>query len=161
MIVRFRSTGFTACIALGLAVLWSVADAFPRGLPSEAQESQLWIQEGKRLYESGEYEEAVQKLLEGLRRAKAKEETADARFYLSLSYYALDRVEDCRNELDQLLAVQPDRTIDERFYAAGFVELFQKAKAEKLGARPPAPAKPQVAVKEAPKKTAGGKNSPG
>jgi DNA-binding beta-propeller fold protein YncE len=160
MIVRFRRAEFGACLALGLVVFWCVADAFPRGGPSDPQESLLWIQEGKRLYESGEYEEAVLKLLEGLKKAKVKAEAADARFYLSLSYYALGRTDDCRDQLNQLFEIQPQRAIDEQLYASGYVELYNKAKDEKLRGQPAAPGAPRVAAKEAPAKAVGRKKFP-
>ncbi|MCJ7589125.1 MAG: 6-bladed beta-propeller [Candidatus Aminicenantes bacterium] len=160
MIGRIRRTEFTACVALGLVVFWCVADAFPRGGPSGPQESLLWIQEGKRLYDSGEYEEAVRKLLEGLKKAKVKTEAADARFYLSLSYYALGRTDDCLDQLNQLFEIQPQRAIDERFYASGYVELYHKTRAEKLRGQPAAPSAPRVAAKEAPDKPGRGKKFP-
>jgi len=160
MIGRIRRTEVAACVALGLVVFWCVADAFPRGGPSGSQESLLWTQEGKRLYDSGEYEEAVRKLLEGLKKAKSKTEAADARFYLSLSYYALGRTDECRDQLNQLFEIQPQRAIDERFYASGYVELYHKTRAEKLRGQPAAPSAPRVAAKEAPDKTGRGKKFP-
>jgi sugar lactone lactonase YvrE len=120
----------------------------------------LWIQEGKRLYDSGEYEEAVRKLLEGLKKAKVKTEAADARFYLSLSYYALGRTDECRDQLNQLFEIQPQRAIDERFYASGYVEFYHKTRAEKLRGQPASPSAPRVAAKEAPDKPGRGKKFP-
>jgi len=160
MVVRFRKRGFSVGLALGLMALWCVNDAFPRGALRAGQDAPFLIQEGKRLYESGDYEAAVRILLEGLRKAKAKTEESDARFYLSLSYYALGRPEDSRSQLEQLFEIQPDRTIDERFYAAGFVDLYNKIRAEKPRKQEPAPAMPRVATKEAPGKPAGRKGFP-
>ena len=160
MIGRIRRTEVAACVALGLVVFWSVAGAFPRGGPSGSQESLLWTQEGKRLYDSGEYEEAVRKLLEGLKKAKVKTEAADARFYLSLSYYALGRTDECRDQLNQLFEIQPQRAIDERLYASGYVELYHKTRAEKLRGQPAVPPAPRVAAKEALDKPGRGKKFP-
>jgi sugar lactone lactonase YvrE len=160
MIGRFPATRWVASSALALVVFWSAAGAFPRPPLADGQEPSLWIQEGKRLYESGEYEEAILRLLEGLKKTKVKTEAADARFYLSLSYYALGRNADCQAQLQELFKLQPERTIDERYYAAGYIELYRSLQSARSGGQPAAPAGPQVAVKEAPAKAGGGKKFP-
>jgi hypothetical protein len=156
MIVSPRRIKLTSCLALGLVAFWSLADAVPRGLPSGGQEARIWIEEGKKLYENGDYEEAVRTLLEALKKTKAGASVADARFYLALSYYALGKTEDSRNQLEALFLIQPGRTIDESLFAEGFVELYNRVRPAAPASEPTAP---RVAAREAPK-GGGGKKFP-
>lgn len=159
MIVSRRGIKLTACLALCLVAFWSLSDAVPRGLPSRGQEAQAGIEEGKKLYENGDYEEAIRTLLEALKRTKSNAVTVDARLYLALSYYALGKADDSRAQLEALFRLQPGRPIDESLYAEGFVDLYETVQAEKRGAAATGAATPRVAVRAAPK-SGGGKKFP-
>ncbi len=98
----------------------------PQGLSESARS----IQAGKKFYEEGDYQNAVIKYFEALAQSKTIEERADAYFNLALSYYALGDMTKSSDQLKNLFVIQPDRTIDDRYFAAGFIALSLQIKKE-------------------------------
>jgi len=92
------------------------------------------------LYDDGEYKEAIIKLFEGLRLAKAREEISEACLYLSLSYYSLGDTSNCLANLKKLFEVEPRRSVDESYFPSDFMALFNKTKdevAKQAATKPP------------------------
>jgi len=110
-------------------------------------ESARSIQAGKKLYDEGEYQNAIIKYFEALAQSKTQEEKADAYFNLALSYYALGDAARSSDQLKNLFGIQPNRTIDDRFFPSGFIALSNQVNKD---VRRPSGA---TATKETEKKT--------
>jgi hypothetical protein len=115
------------------------AEAFPQASDQAQAEFQKAFQAGKKLYDEGEHKEAIIKLLEALNAAKAKEETAEADFYIALCYYALGERENCSSYLKRLFEAKSDKEIEAVLFPAGFVGLFYQIKNEAVKQAPPKP----------------------
>jgi sugar lactone lactonase YvrE len=116
----------TAFLFLGLLG----SESFSQNTGQSQSEAAKLVQAGKGLYDDGEYKEAIIKLFEGLRLAKAKEDVSEACLYLSLSYYALGDTPNCLANLKKLFEVEPRRSVDESYFPSGFMALFNKTKDE-------------------------------
>ena len=126
----------TAFLFLGLLG----SESFSQNTGQSQSEAVKLVQAGKGLYDDGEYKEAIIKLFEGLRLAKAKEDVSEACLYLSLSYYALGDTSNCLANLKKLFEVEPRRSVDESYFPSGFMALFNKTKdevAKQAATKPP------------------------
>jgi len=126
----FRSTALALSVFL-LFVSLLGAESFPRARDQSQSEQSQAFQAGKKLYEDGEHKEAIIKFLQALTSAKEKGEIAEACFYLSLSYYALDEKDSCQLYLKRLFEAQPEREIEAKLYSSGYIALFTKEKSQK------------------------------
>jgi len=124
-------------------------ESFPQAGDQSQSEFQKILQAGKKLSEDGEHKEAITKLLQALTMAGNKDESAEACFYVSLTYYTLGERENCRTYLQKLFETQPAKEIDARMFPAGFVGLFNQAKTEVEKRQAP---KPEEKVKTEEKK---------
>jgi len=97
------------------------------------------IREGKNYYAKGEYDKALIKFLEAenfLEKTTDKEKTEliheFSRIYLNLAltYYATNQMEKAQENLQNLFSQNPDMSINEIEYPLGFIDIFNKIKAE-------------------------------
>ena len=115
-----------------LFILLISSDVLPQRSVSKENDIERLIQEGKELYKNGEYREAIIKFLEAKALARTKEHISEVYFNLSLAYYANNQSDEAREYLQRSLEILPERTIDAMYYSPGFVEMFNKVKAESI-----------------------------
>ncbi|MGD2245743.1 MAG: TonB family protein [Candidatus Aminicenantes bacterium] len=103
--------------------------AFEKSIPQQSETAEL-IKAGKELYENGEYKEAIIMFLTALTKNPSVDELSEAYFNLSLAYFADGQSQNAEEYLQKMFEIQPDKTIDERYYPLSFVELFNRLKPE-------------------------------
>ena len=115
-----------------LFILLMSSDVLPGWNVSAQSDVDKLIQEGKELYKSGEYKEAILKFLIAKDLAQSSKEISEVHFNLSLAYYSNNQNVEAEESLRKSLEVEPERIIDTQYYPPGFVEMFNKVEAEFL-----------------------------
>ncbi|MBL7082594.1 MAG: SUMF1/EgtB/PvdO family nonheme iron enzyme [Candidatus Aminicenantes bacterium] len=115
-----------------LFILLMSSDVLPGWNVSAQSDVDKLIQEGKELYKSGEYKEAILKFLIAKDLAQSSKEISEVHFNLSLAYYSNSQNVEAEESLRKSLKVEPERIIDTQYYPPGFVEMFNKVEAEFL-----------------------------
>ncbi len=115
-----------------LFILLISSDVLPQRNVSAENDIEKLIQEGEELYKNGEYREAIVKFLEAKDLARTREEISEVYFNLSSAYYAINQSAEAKEHLQKSLEILPERTIDALYYSPGFVEMFNKTKAESI-----------------------------
>jgi DNA-binding beta-propeller fold protein YncE len=101
------------------------------GIPTGPQQKpDALIKEGIELYNSGQYEKAINTLtqVEGLNPSNRL--LSEAFFYLSLCYFQLGDKENTKQFILKTLKVEPNKMIDETKYAPEYNDLFKQAQGE-------------------------------
>ncbi|MFB0564926.1 MAG: TonB family protein [Candidatus Aminicenantaceae bacterium] len=120
----------TFSLIIFLSIYLISAETLPSQETSGQSKVEKLIQEGKDLYENGEYKEAIIRFLEGLTEAQSNREFSEIYFNLSLGYYADGQAAKAKNYLQKLFEIQPDKAIDERYFPTGFVRIFNQEKSK-------------------------------
>jgi protein TonB len=125
----FRKKIMTSVILFFFTSSFSV-QALPQNSVSEQSEVQKLMRAGKELYENGEYKEATAMFLTILTKAKSVDELTEVYFNLSLTFFANAQSKKAEEYLQKLFEIWPDKTIDERYFPLGFVELYNRLRPE-------------------------------
>lgn len=137
-------------VLIFLLIPFSSSLSHEKRIPQQSEISEL-IKTGKELYENGEYKEAIIMFLTVLTKSPSEDELAEAHFNLSLAYFADGQSQKAEEYLRKLFEIQPDKTIDERYFPMSFVELFNRLKPEPK-TEPETPAKTESKIIPEPEK---------
>ena len=86
------------------------------------------LEQGKQYYQEGRVEEAVEKLSLALKMLTDKDKLVDAYLHVALSHFALGEKEKARQDLTELLRLNPGQKLDPMYYPPDFVQLLDEAK---------------------------------
>jgi hypothetical protein len=86
------------------------------------------LKQGKKYYQEGRFEEAVEKLSLALKMLTDKDKLVDAYLHIALSHFALGEKEKAKQDLTELLRLKPEHKLDPMYYPPDFVQLLDEAK---------------------------------
>jgi len=139
MKVKIFHSKATVFVSLFLFVMLLFSDTFPQRKSVEIGEVEKLIKEGESYFKKGEYYRALNKFFESEnlldRLADENEEERYIQSYsqiylnLSLTYYATNQLEKAEENLANLFSLNPDMVIKEIEYPLGFIDVFNKVKA--------------------------------
>ncbi|GEM_PF-2665764 len=98
-------------------------------LPVYSQQSsdiEKLLEEGKRAYAEGNFEEAIQKLSLAINIIKTKSRLVDAYMTLSLTYFTIGNKEKAREGIEKALTVNPKLVLDPDYYPPKFIALVEE-----------------------------------
>ena len=101
--------------------------AFAQDATTAATEGAALVEEGRRLYDDLEWEDAVVTLLEAIAEDLSPEEQAEVFWLLALTTRALDDLEAAENYLYELVRVDPDFALPATAIGTDFEPLFAAA----------------------------------
>jgi hypothetical protein len=102
-------------------------------LASQQQEGEVLLKEGKQDYVEGRFEEAIEKLTLALNLLTDKDKLIDANIHIGLCYFALGNKEKAKEQLIELLKLNPGQRLDPLYYPPDFISLLDEAKVGILG----------------------------
>ena len=112
--------------------LFMTLDSFPFEAGNQEKTFEQLLTEGTRLYQEGEYEEAIDVCLKALSLARTPNQYSDVYFHLSLFYYSIADMGKTEDYLLMMFRVDPEKLIDEFQYPLGYINLFKGAKQKNL-----------------------------
>jgi tetratricopeptide (TPR) repeat protein len=86
------------------------------------------LEQGKQYYQEGKFEETVEKLTLALKMLSDKDKLVDAYLHMALSHFALGEKEKAKQDLAELLRLDPTHKLDPMYYPPDFVQLLDEAK---------------------------------
>jgi len=94
----------------------------------QQQEGDVLLEQGKQDYMEGRFEEAVEKLTLALKLLTDKDKLADVYLHLGLCHFALGERDKAKEDLSDLLKLNPAQRLDPLYYPPDFVNLLEEAK---------------------------------
>jgi len=130
MLIHNHPSKKKACFAILAFFLFLANTSFSETLTAPQQKPEELIKEGIELYNSGQFEKAINALnqVEGLKPSDRLK--SDAYFYLSLCYFALGDKENTKQYVIKTLQVEPKKTIDETKFDKEYVDMFTDAQSQ-------------------------------
>lgn len=102
---------------------------FSLTLPVYSQHSsdiEKLLEEGKKAYAEGNFEEAIQKLSLAINIIKTKSRLVDAYMTLSLTYFTIGNKEKAKEGIEKALTVNPKLVLDPEYYPPKFIALVEE-----------------------------------
>ncbi|MGQ9618942.1 MAG: PEGA domain-containing protein [Candidatus Aminicenantia bacterium] len=98
--------------------------------PLRAQQTDIdkILEEGKKAYLEGEYDRAIQLLNQAIALIKNKSTLVDAHLSLALTYFTVNQLDNCIDQIKSILKLNPSFKPDPEFYSPKFLKLFEKVK---------------------------------
>ncbi len=131
---RIREKGFFKPVTLFLLLAFFSVFVLFTSFSSHTQAQQTDIdkilEEGKRAYLDGDYERAIQLLNQAILLIKNKSTLIDAHLSLALTYFTVNQIENCREQIKNILKLNPSFKPDPEFYSPKFIKLFDEVKKE-------------------------------
>ena len=97
-------------------------------LAAQEEEAEELLKQGKQDCVEGQFEEAIEKLSLAINLLKEKDKLIDAYLHISYSHFALGEREKAKENLAELLKINPAQRLDPLFYPPDFVKLLDEAK---------------------------------
>lgn len=124
-----RESGcFKLLSTLMLFVFFSVFvlfTSFDSPLHSQQTDIDKILEEGKKAYLDGDYERAIQLLSQAISLIKNKSTLIDAHLSLALTYFTVNQIENCSEQIKSILKLNPSFKPDPEFYSPKFIKLFE------------------------------------
>lgn len=131
---KIRENGsFKPIILLLLLAFFSVFVIFESfTFPVHAQQTDIdkILEEGKKAYLDGDYERAIQLLNQAILLIKNKSTLIDAHLSLALTYFTVNQIDNCKEQIKSILKLNPSFRPDPEFYSPKFIKLFDDVKKE-------------------------------
>jgi sugar lactone lactonase YvrE len=122
----FKKTAVFVIFMFGF-FLW--AESFPTDTANQKSDKEL-LQQGEELYKNGEYEKALTVFQEAEPYITDTNKRLILYFHMSLTYFALGNSNQAEESLRKLFGLDPGYSIIEENYPRGFLQIFNKIKAE-------------------------------
>lgn len=124
-----RESGYFKLLStLMLFVFFSVFvlfTSFDPPLHSQQTDIDKILEEGKKAYLDGDYERAIQLLNQAISLIKNKSTLIDAHLSLALTYFTVNQIENCSEQIKSILKLNPSFKPDPEFYSPKFIKLFE------------------------------------
>jgi tetratricopeptide (TPR) repeat protein len=100
--------------------------------PVQAQQTDIdkLLEEGKKAYLDGDYERAIQLLNQAILLIKNKSTLIDAHLSLALTYFTVNQIENCKEQIKSILKLNPSFKPDPEFYSPKFIKVFDDVRKE-------------------------------
>jgi hypothetical protein len=102
-------------------------------LAQQQQEGEELLKQGKQDYIEGRFEEAVEKLSLALKLLTDKDKLIDAHLHIGLCHFALGNKDKAKEQLVEILRLNPAQRLDPLYYPPDFINLLDEARTGILG----------------------------
>jgi hypothetical protein len=102
-------------------------------LAQQQQEGEELLKQGKQDYIEGRFEEAVEKLSLALKLLTDKDKLIDAHLHIGLCHFALGNKDKAKEQLGEILRLNPAQRLDPLYYPPDFINLLEEARTGILG----------------------------
>ncbi len=133
MIKLRRSEGFKAfafLLLIAFFFVFVVLSTFSSPLYSQQTDIDKLLEEGKKAYLDGDYEKAIQLLNQAILLIKNKSTLIDAHLSLALTYFTVNQIDNCKEQVKNILKLNPAFKPDPEFYSPKFTKLFDEVRKE-------------------------------
>lgn len=131
---RIRENGFfkpiTILILFAFFSVFVILASFT--FPIQAQQTDIdkILEEGKKAYLDGDYDRAIQLLNQAILLIKNKSTLIDAHLSLALTYFTVNQIDNCKEQIKNILKLNPAFKPDPEFYSPKFIKLFDEVRKE-------------------------------
>ncbi len=116
---------FSILILLVFSSVFVIFSSFNFPLRAQQTDIDKILEEGKKAYMDGDYEKAIQLLNQAIALIKNKSTLIDAHLSLALTYFTVNQMENCTEQIKSILKLNPSFKPDPEFYSPKFVKLFE------------------------------------
>lgn len=131
---RIRENGFfkpiTILLLFAFFSVFVILASFT--FPIQAQQTDIdkILEEGKKAYLDGDYDRAIQLLNQAILLIKNKSTLIDAHLSLALTYFTVNQIDNCKEQIKNILKLNPAFKPDPEFYSPKFIKLFDEVRKE-------------------------------
>ncbi len=116
---------FSILILLVFSAVFVIFSSFNFILRAQQTDIDKILEEGKKAYMDGDYERAIQLLNQAIALIKNKSTLIDAHLSLALTYFTVNQMENCTEQIKSILKLNPLFKPDPEFFSPKFVKLFE------------------------------------
>ncbi len=131
---KIRENGFFKPITLFLLFaffsVFVIFASFSFSVHAQQTDIDKLLEDGKKAYLDGDYERAIQLLNQAILLIKNKSTLIDAHLSLAITYFTVNQIDNCKEQIKSILKLNPAFKPDPEFYSPKFIKLFEEVKRE-------------------------------